>query len=116
MKYARPWKQLAFQGRKTYTYSSALLSSRLYCRPRNYTESAEPEVQFAGYTAGRELHPAPKKLQVAMLFLGTAVIIARPCMDVKGLSDECFDDRKAKKKACAGDALLTQADCEDDTD
>ena len=34
-----------------------LLSSRLYCRLRSYTESAK---LLAGYTAGRDFHPALK--------------------------------------------------------
>jgi len=36
----------------SYTY---LLSSRLYCRLRSYTESTS---RFAGFTAGRKFHPA----------------------------------------------------------
>ena len=37
-----------------------LLSSRLYCRYRNFTGSALLRAAFADYTAGGELHPAPK--------------------------------------------------------
>ena len=40
---------------------SSLLTSRLYCRLRNLTGSCHL-LWLAGFTAGRESHPAPKNL------------------------------------------------------
>jgi len=39
--------------------NTSLLSSRLYCRPRNYTGSC-PESGLAGFTAGGDILPALK--------------------------------------------------------
>ena len=55
---------LTRQGQQAFPPGSlcpVLLSSRLYCRFRNHTESAF-QGRFADYTAGRESHPAPKNL------------------------------------------------------
>ena len=45
-----------------------LLSSRLYCRPRSFTESCirSKERPLAGCTAGRELHPALKNPDIRL--------------------------------------------------
>ena len=45
-----------------------LLSSRLYCRPRSFTESCirSKERPLAGFTAGRELHPALKNPDIRL--------------------------------------------------
>ena len=57
-----------------------LLTSRLYCRYRNYTDSAQA---LADFTAGRELHPALKNL---LVFYN----IPCPRLLVKGM-DSCYN-------------------------
>lgn len=44
-----------------------LLPSRLYCRPRNFTESCA--VALAGFTAGGESHPALKIIYSLITFI-----------------------------------------------
>ena len=47
-----------FRGQTKTSSFSFLLSSRLYCRLRNFTESCHAGSR--AFTAGRESHPAPK--------------------------------------------------------